>query len=504
MLIVLAVAGGSCKKTYLSELANSPNVPAVTTPALQLSGALTVTATRTTGTSEVQYLCWAGYMAENTGTQPISSLLLYNITTGTYDNFSPLYLNISNYNAILQSSTEPYYVAIAKIMIVYDFQQLVDQYGNVPYFQVMKGINNLTPAYDDASAIYDDLLKQLDAAIVLINGAPITAATPGKFDVVYGATNAAGMAKWKAAANTLKLRIAIRQSSKATVFAAKKAALTTSIAATAAEGYITTANEFSVNPGYANVDPQQSPLDLAYGYKASGAVAGSGATYQANSFAVNLLVGAGTNPTAPDDPRLNLIYAPSTSAAALGKIESTALGATTSPKEGTTQVNASKLASFVLTPTKSSPLIQASEAYFLQAEAIKAGLITGTPANEQTMFNNGIAASFTEFGLTAAQLATYMTKPIAIYPVGGTDAQREQAIITEKWISFGPYLPLEAYTELRRTNYPAVPLSILSGVTATSYVARLPYPTAEYNTNANNVGAQGTIDIFASKPFWMN
>jgi hypothetical protein len=526
ILITLAIAGSSCKKTYLSELANNPNTPAVTTPALQLTGALTRTATITDGTSETQYFAWNGWFAYSTSFQPSPSLLLYSITTDTYDNFSSLYLNISNYNAILLSTTEPNFTAIAKIMIAYDYQQLVDQYNNVPYSKSLDP-TNLNPTYDTGSAIYDDLLKQLDAAIALINGAPITGSYPGKADLVYGATNKTGMLKWAAFANTLKLRLAVRQSSNAALFGAKKAALTASLAATASAGYITTAAEGNVQPGYTNTDVLQAPLDVAYGYKASGGTQTSNPVYQANTYAINFYAntgadnaaatapggvsaapsaglgwsGAGTA-SAPNDPRLFQIYALSASGAAANNgVVGTKLGETQPPTIGGVQVSPSRLSAFVLSPTKAAPLINASEAFFLQAEAIKAGLLTGTVVDQTTAYNAGVTASFTELGLTAAQATAYLATHA--YPAAASDDLREEAIITQKWAALNPYLALEAYSELRRTGYPKVPLSILPGVTATTYVQRLPYPTTEYNTNGTNVTAQGAsgTDIY-SKIFW--
>jgi len=497
MLIILAVAAGSCKKTYLSELAINPNTPAITTPGLQLSSALVNTAASTNGSGNVMYLVWNNWFSYSTGFQPSPSLLLYSITTGTYDRFSPAYANIANYNAILTSTTEPNYQAIAKIMICYDFQQLVDQYNNVPYFTALQGINGLTPSYDNASLIYDDLLKQLDAAITLIKNAPASAAFPGKFDVMYGAKDASGMAKWAAFANTLKLRVAVRQTSNATVFAAKKAALTTSLNATVSSGYITTTTEGSVNPGYTNTDGLQPPLDGSYGFKAAGSTAGVGAQYQANLYFVNQLVGSGT-PLAPQDPRLFQIYAPSTTANAGGQIAATFFGQTTAPVVNGKTATPSKFSAFMLSPTRSAPIVQASEAFFLQAEAVKAGILTVPGATAATLYTAGITASFTEMGVAASALPAYL----AAYPYPAADPAQEQAIMYQKWIAICPFEPLEMYCEILRTGYPAVPLSILPGVTATTYVQRLPYPTTEYNTNAINVNAQGTIDLYTSHIFW--
>ena len=127
-------------------------------------------------------------------------------------------------------------------MTVFDYQQLVDNYNNVPYSQALQGTKKSNPAYDNGSAIYDDLLKQLDAAIALIQGAPTTDANPGVADIMYGGN----MTNWLKFANTLKLRLALRQSN----VAAKTAALKAAVAATASLGYIDASISALVNPGY--------------------------------------------------------------------------------------------------------------------------------------------------------------------------------------------------------------------------------------------------------------
>ena len=139
ILITLAVAGSSCKKTYLSELATNPNTPAVTSAPLALAGALRTTASIVNGSTYVNYACWVGYMSWSTSFQPNLPLEAYAITTSSYDDFTNVYLNISNYNALLNSTTEPYYQAIAKIMIAFDYENLVDNYNNVPYTQALQG-----------------------------------------------------------------------------------------------------------------------------------------------------------------------------------------------------------------------------------------------------------------------------------------------------------------------------------------------------------------------------
>jgi len=548
ILIAVAVAGNSCKKTYLSELANNPNTPSITSGNLQLSAALNATATLTTGTDKFRYLLWDNYLSYSTGVQPSGAIMQYSITASSFDSFTPTFTNITNYNAVLTATTESYYTAIANIMIAYDFQELVDIYGNVPYSQALQGITSLTPAYDDASTIYDNLITRIDAAIKTIQTAPATALFPGKYDIMFGATNAAGMANWIKFANTLKLRIALRQSSNTGVWSKKSAALIASIAATtttatpaaggglAAGGpanFLSATIEGAVNPVFTAVDPYESTLDVSIGSKASGGASGNRNTSQANTYFTNLLVGTGTvrtdapNP-GPNDPRLYQIYAPSTSAAtatsgtnpnslattllgqgaapqfytAAGPAPFTQVPFGTTPAAGTAvSVTPSITSKFLLNPVKSSYIIMGSESLFLQAEACEIGLLPGGTAQAALDYAAGIQASFTELGLTAAQATAYQAA-YAPYPAGSF-AQKNAAIHLQKYIALYGYEPLETYEEILRTGFPAVPLSIYPGaITTNGYVERIPYPTAEYNYNTAGVSAQGTITAWTPKIFW--
>ncbi len=480
LFTALAIAGTSCKKNFL-ELNNNPNSPISATPPLLLSGALKTTAGIINGGGFTQYANWIGYLSWSTGYQANVSLEQYQFTTTDYDVFTPFYANISNYTALYNAGTNPYFQAIAKIMIVYDYQDLVDSYNNVPYSQAIQGANQLNPVYDNGSAIYDDLLKQIDAAIVLIQKAPAGTSTPGTSDVMYGGN----MTNWLKFANTLKLRLAIRQSN----VSAKTAALKAAVAATASIGYIDGTNGGVVNPGYLNNDAnggQQSPIWLNYGYTQNGGAQANNQQYQANSYAVNFF-------TANNDPRRNQVYQ---TLDAAGTIGSTPFGGTTPPTP-----SASKLGPGVLkSATMGANVLSSAEALFLQAEAAKSGYITGDPA---ALYNAGITASFVDDGLTAAQAATYYAQAAIAYPTGSSDAVQEQAIITQKWAALDVYGAFEAFNEYRRTGYPNnIPLSIYPGANAPNQVTRILYPSIEYQTNAANVAAQGTINKFTSKIFW--
>ena len=490
LFLLLALTWSGCKKDYL-ELSTNPNLPVTATPGTLLSGALKVTADilngniksgnplATTNANYTMYACWMGYLTWSTGYQPNVQLLQYAFTNADYDVWSRLYINLSNYDALTKSTTAPNYLAISKIMTAFNFQALVDNYNDVPYTQAFDGINNLNPKYDKGSDIYDDLLKQLDAAIVLIQQAPATALNPGTADIMYGGN----MDNWIKFANTLKLRLAIRQSNVTT----KAAALKTAIAATSTLKYIDETNPALVNPGYLNSDAnsgQQSPLYLAYGISAAGSSQDYRSRYMANSYSVDFYKNL-------NDPRLLKVYAKNGDSV----IFSLPFGAVGSGK-------ASRLGSGVLKgPGMSATIMSAAEALFLQSEGVARGLISG---DAKALYNAGITASFNDDLITSTATQTaYLKQPAVAFPTGGTFEQQLKAIIVQKWAALNPYGAFEAYNEYRRTGYPDdIPLSVYPGTNAPNQVTRIYYPAIEYQTNGANVSAEPAVDIFTSKIFW--
>lgn len=490
-LCLLSVEG--CKKDFLNELSANPNSPLYTTPNLLLSGALKSAAAIPNGQYEndkfdgiyTQYGCWMGQLTWSTTYQANVQLDSYAFTTANYDAWTPLYGNIANFSKLASNTHEPYYLAIAEVMNVYDYQQLVDNYNDVPYSKAINGVKNLTPKYDKGSDIYDDLMRKLDTAINLINNAPASAVNPGSADIVFQGS----MAKWVKFANTLKLRLAIRQWDNVP---AKQAALKTAISATADLGYIDDTFEADANPGYQNSDAfdgQESPFWIVYGYDQNTTPRTYNVEFQANTYAINFF-------TNNNDPRLSRVYAPNPS----GNIVGAYFGQTNTVPSG--QVPSVFGPGLLKSPSMNAVLMCSSESLFLQAEAINDGLITG---NALTLYNSGITASFNAMGVPdpVVSAQTYYTQPAIAYPAAGSPEEKKKAIITQKWAALFGYGFLEVYNEYRRTGYPNdIPLSQFPGVNAPNQPTRVFYPTIEYQTNAANVGAEGTIDKFKTPIFW--
>ncbi|SCC23164.1 Starch-binding associating with outer membrane [Chitinophaga costaii] len=98
------------------------------------------------------------------------------------------------------------YVAAGRILKVYIFSVLTDNYGDIPYKQAGMAYYDkvYTPVYDKQEDIYPDFFKELDEATAQFNNS----SDPISNDIVYdGDIN-----KWKKLANSLRLRLGMRLS----------------------------------------------------------------------------------------------------------------------------------------------------------------------------------------------------------------------------------------------------------------------------------------------------
>ncbi|MGZ3750454.1 MAG: SusD/RagB family nutrient-binding outer membrane lipoprotein [Mucilaginibacter sp.] len=491
LILAIAFAAGSsgCKKDYLS-LEVNPNQPSVTTPQLTLSGALTSTSKIMVNDYFIYHI-WSGYLSWNGGVVPPAQIFQYQFSNG---DFSPtiwndLYVNATNFNNLVNlSAKDPSlgnFQAIGMIMKAWAFQQLVDNFNDVPYSQAFQPSTILFPAYDKGPAIYADLGKQLDNAVALISKST-GGVNPGNSDVVFKGD----MAKWSQFANTLHLRLALRESN------VESNPLKTNLPS-AGTAYLAT--DALLNPGYANTAGQQNPFYAFQVKDANGNPAGNSLIVRANAFSVDYL--QNTN-----DPRLGRIFsltlqppppgAPDTSTKQIyrGNVYGDGVNI-----QGTKHTSGAGPA-YSLGPNQSSIVMLAAESYFLQAEAVQRGWISGDPA---ALYNQGVTSSFEYLGLTAADASNYLSNPANAYPASANS--QIQAIITQKWIAFlNGYDSLEAFSEYRRTGYPALPSSVDPGAISSHLPNRLYYPDSEVSANPVAYKADGgdLINPFVSKIFW--
>ena len=110
-----------------------------------------------------------------------------------------------------KANGSPYYSGVAKLLKAYNYQHLVDAFGNIPYTEAQQTSANTSPKYDDAAAIYTALLALIDEAIADLNQ-PTSAFSPGANSMIYSGSFATKKANWIRFGNTLKLRLLIHYS----------------------------------------------------------------------------------------------------------------------------------------------------------------------------------------------------------------------------------------------------------------------------------------------------
>jgi hypothetical protein len=391
-------------------------------------------------------------------------------------------LNTANFTAIINHPDANYenHKAIAKILKSFYFQYLVDLYGDVPYTQAHMGTANFSPKYDDDKAVYAALYAQINEAIAMINSTTTATKVVGAEDVVYGGN----MGQWLRFANTLKLRMLLRQSE--LTDAATTTMLATEFALIDGASFINT--DAVINPGYDNTsNARQNPF-----YNQMYELNGTTTKSAFNFFRASKYMGDLLNTTS--DPRRGSLFSLSS-----GNVAGVAQGDSSQQSGGTAPLVISSLGTgIVKNSNQNGYMITAAESYFLQAEAVHRGFITG---NAQALFDMGIAASMTQLGVAAG---AYITNINAIVGKGygvGTSADKMAAIMYQKNIALqGSVNAMESFIEHTRTGLiDTIPLAI-AGVAKPNKPRRLLYPNSEYVGNSANVPAQG--DVYTTGAFW--
>ncbi|KQM79129.1 hypothetical protein ASE74_00725 [Pedobacter sp. Leaf216] len=480
---------GACKKGFL-DINDNPNNATNVKPSLILTGALNNTAAYTTGGSIFYSFAalWMNYWMTPGGVSGWYEERSYNFTTnwsGSTTLWGNLYDNLNDYASLEKqgkATGQNFFVAVAKTMKAWDYQYLVDFYGNVPYTQASKSVLFLNPKYDKGQAIYEDLAKQLDTAANLFKTATVSPS-----DVTADIYAKGDVKKWGKFANTLKLRILLRQSE----IPGREQYIKDEIAKITANGfgYIGVGEGMFNNPGYLNTSGKQNPFWGVYGYAANGDKTASHTYMLASTYGMDFLKNN-------NDPRLGKFYSTVNDGAGSTYV-SLVWGQDVNFDQTLTTVSGigkGVLKSF----DQSQPIMTDFESLFLQAEAAQRGYLGG---NAQANYEAAVTANFVYLGLKDTDAVTYLAdQDVANW---SANADKIALIIKQKWAAMNGTNDIEPWTDYRRLELPAdMPISISSTVTTKKIPVRMLYPQREYNTNSANVIAEGTINQFTSKIFW--
>jgi hypothetical protein len=498
ILAFVALIGSSCNEKFL-DINTNPNSLPTASPNYVFTNALNTSATNMLNSNETGSY-WSGQWSQSNGYILSTTIFAYNYTNGDFNYWDGYYDNLNDYQFVINNAdtyNQKFLKGPAKVMKAMLFQQLVDMYGSVPYSDALKGVGSLAPKFDDQKAIYEDLIKSLDDAIVDLKANAFASAFTGADIVFKGNTS-----KWIKFANSLKMRILMRQSK----IAGRDAYIKTEINKIVSEGSgLITGEDVGLGGTtfFLATAGKLNPIYDRWGYDANGAKRALNNFPRLTKFLVNSLKDA------KDTLRLKRIgyanggessAAPGTSTAK--ELAANYAGVPFGQSSGFLPAACSSLGPSLLVKGEYNRpyiLFTAAEAQFLLAEAKQRYSDVTLPNTAKAYFEEGITQSFRTLGANVAGADAFKESKIDNYDWDAT-TDKLAAIAIQKWIALCNFNGLEAWTEYRRTNLPATPQTVQ--VVDAKRPLRFYYPNTESGSNSTNVTAVGVVDVFATKLFW--
>ena len=464
-IALIALSSASCDKDF--EVVNTDPNSAVAVPAhLLLGNIVRVNQNTIYGMQQGgdMGMCWAQHASKVQYNDEERYIPRRGSIDGVWSNlYASVIADAQSMYTLADAEGNSNLKGISLVLQANGFQILTDLYGPIP-FKEFNQVGNLKPAYDSQEVVYDGILDMLTRADALLaNG---TGNIPATSDLVY----AGNASKWRKLANSLKLKTLMRISKAKNVSAQIQAVVTA--------GNLMSSNADSAQLTYLPAQPDANPI-----YETI--IFGTRSEYKVSSVLVKKL-------QALSDPRLAVYAQKNNAGAYVGNIPG---------EENSGNYNGfSSFGTFYLNPTLPGVILSYAQSEFLLAEAINEGYASGGNAAALVHYKNGITANF-KFNGIEGSAAAYVALPNIEFT---NQADARVKIGEQTWFAlFGQ--GFEAWTEWRRTGYPA--LSPVVSAAQTSIPSRLYYNSQEISLNRENyTAAAATLtggDKLTSRLWWM-
>lgn len=355
-------------------------------------------------------------------------------------------------------------------LTAYTYQILVDWYDAVPYTEALGGEEGVTaPHYTPGAEVYADLLVRLDDALSKDFSGDGVSQIPSDF--IFGhLSEAAQVEAWQQFANTLKLKLWLRQTK-----------VNNSGAQAAISNLLATATFLDMDAKldiFTDLPDQSNPL------------------YESNVRQLNVATNLRGSRTfiswlqENGDPRLDAYFLPGTSGH-YGLWQGWFEAPTTEVAEQQPDVA-------ILSPTRPVYFFSEDEVDFMLAEAHAR---YGDPAQAKAYYDEAVVDACARVGTDCSELVA----PGGVYEYpNGTLEENIRAIIYQKWASLVDR-GYEAFWDHLRTGYPeisdlaAFDDNVIPGTFTYSvggqtpnglFPQRLIYPESERNSNQNTPAEQ--------------
>ncbi|THH41093.1 SusD/RagB family nutrient-binding outer membrane lipoprotein [Neolewinella litorea] len=339
-------------------------------------------------------------------------------------------------------------IALAKIMQSWAFLSMTDFWGDIPYSEALKGLENLNPRYDEQEMIYRGAVNTLvEAGDMIVPG-------PVEGDIIYNGD----MELWRKFANSIILRAGIRVSDVAPELGREWVNL-------------------ALSRGVISDNSENAQLNYI-----------TGGEFANNTFYTDALTRTDYAISEPlvsfleerNDPRLAVYAQPTANSVAAGKTEYVGMPYGISEGDAgaipVAEVSFPGLA-FVGIDAP-AVMLTYSEVLFNRAEAAARGWIDG---DAEELYDAAITASMMQHGISHTDaIEDYLEQEEVAYDA----ANFEKSIGQQKWIALY-FQGLEAWSEWRRLGYPELdpaPAAIVIKTIPT----RRGYPDNEFSLNKEN------------------
>lgn len=409
---------------------------------------------------------------------------------------------------------------------------VTDLYGDIFYTEGLRGQDGiLFPKFDEQKDIYPALILNLkDAAQLIADGKE-------PLDKVYDVMYAGDKTKWIKLANSLRLRLLIRESNKvpnaAEIQAVALLPLLSDVSENAAISYIDGDKTMASPMGSANIDitgnflifrPSKTLVDTLKALNDERLkvwVAPIEKPWAATIDSVSLNAGKRTlvqkgytynyqweyidrnnskiKPILPFIIDSMTTYAGYPAGSSVQVLNSNGSYDFPDTKWNYKVSLFSKLFNENVSPLIKAVVMQADEVQFLLAEAVVKGWIMG---NAETFYKKGVEMALKRWGEPLP--ANYFNNPLAAFPT--TKGQQLATIGLQKWLGLF-MMGTESYVDYRRTRVPYMENNGALSSTVNPFPLRYRYPESEFKNNSGNyqvaIGRLDKGDIEFSKMWLM-
>ncbi|HYW34814.1 MAG TPA: SusD/RagB family nutrient-binding outer membrane lipoprotein [Balneolaceae bacterium] len=348
-------------------------------------------------------------------------------------------------------------IATINVMNVLAYSELLNIFGNIPFTKALDR-NNPSPSYDDAKTVYSAIMDTLNTAIGNLNASASTFDS----DLYYGGNTG----EWIKFANSLKMRLGMT---------------------------------------LADVEPSQarqavvSASPNAFQSNNDNAMIKFTTTYPHTSPIYNALVYSGRHDYLPSTVFMNTLN--SLNDPRRYRWFTQHNGQFVGADIGQAYQDFSHTSALVKQIDLPGMIMGYPEVEFIRAEARARGWkVGGTIAGH---YNNAIRANMQRWGVPQDSINAYMSQPSVVYATA--DGPWRKKIGIQKWIALFQE-PLQAYTEVRRLDYPEL-IAPDKGVARRigQLPSRFTYPISEQNRNTANYNQAAQAiggDKLTTKLFW--